>query len=165
MEITKKGEIIHLEGTQAKTGDIAPAFSLNNLADKTIQLADFKGKVVLLSVVPDIDTRTCSIQTKRFNQEAGNVPEVQLMTISNNTKEEQADWCAAEGVDMEMLHDPDSVFGQAYGLYITEMKRLARAIYVIDQDGKIIYDEIVAELSAEPDYTTALEIAVKTAAK
>lgn len=157
MRVTKKGEELEVAGIQPEVGGNAPSFSLPNLNDDAIQLSDFVGKAVLISVVPDIDTRVCSIQTKRFNQEAANVSGAKLITISNNTKEEQAKWCAAEGVDMEILHDTQLSFGEAYGLYIPEIGHLARAIFVIDKAGKIVYEEIVPEISHEPDYDTALE--------
>ena len=130
---------------------------MKNLNNQEINLADYKGKTVLISVVPDIDTRVCSLQTKRFNQEAAKLDGVQIITISNNTVEEQANWCAAEGVEMEMLHDTEDSFGAAYGLYIPEMGRLARAIFVIDPEGTLVYEEIVSEVSSEPDYQQALE--------
>ena len=77
------------------------------------------------------------------------------MTISNNSKEEQGDWCAAEGVDMVMLRDTDLEFGKNYGLFIPEMDRLARSIFVIDQNGVISYEEITPEIATEPDYAKA----------
>lgn len=157
MKVTRKGEEVELVGIQPKVGDKAPAFSLENLNDEVVNVADFKGTPVLISVIPDIDTRICSLQTKRFNQEAAAVSGVKFITISNNTKEEQAAWCAAEGVDMEILHDTDGTFGEAYGLFIPEMNHLARGIFVIDKDGKIIYEAISSEISEEPDYNTALE--------
>ena len=151
MNVTRKGHVLELTGEQPKVGTKAPVFSLKNLNNQEINLADYKGKTVLISVVPDIDTRVCSLQTKRFNQEAAKLDGVQIITISNNTVEEQANWCAAEGVEMEMLH----------GLYIPEMGRLARAIFVIDPEGTLVYEEIVSEVSSEPDYQQALEAAKK----
>lgn len=159
MKVTKKGEILELAGTQPKVGDYAPDFSLPNLSDTNIKLSEFKGKPVLISVVPDIDTRVCSLQTKRFNQEAAAIEGVQFLTISNNSKEEQANWCAAEGVDMELLHDEQGLFGQAYGLFIPEISHLARAIFVVGKDGKLIYEAISPEIAEEPDYQAALTAA------
>lgn len=156
MHVTRKGEVLEVSGVQPLVGEKAPNFSIPNLKDDQITLSQFEGKPVLISVVPDIDTRVCSLQTKHFNQEAGNISGVQFVTVSNNTKEEQATWCAAEGVDMEMLHDQDGSFGEAYGLFIPAMKRLARAIFVIDATGKISYEQISSELSEEPDYATAI---------
>ncbi|MGL4696856.1 thiol peroxidase [Enterococcus larvae] len=157
MIVTRKGKQLELAGEQPKTGDAAPGFTLKNLADKDISLKDFKGQPVLISVVPDIDTRICSLQTKRFNQEAGAVEGVAFLTISNNNKEEQSNWCAAEGVDMEMLRDEANTFGEAYGLFIPEMGHLARGIFVIDKDGILTYERISPEIAEEPDYTEALE--------
>ena len=157
MKVTKKGEIVELSGIQPKVGEIAPNFSLPNLRKNSIKLTDLKGQPVLISVIPDIDTRICALQTKRFNQEAATISGVHFLTISNNSKEEQENWCAAENVDMEILHDQEGIFGKAYGLFIPEMGRLARAIFVIDATGKVVYEQISSEISEEPDYTRALE--------
>ncbi|EOL49335.1 thiol peroxidase [Enterococcus caccae] len=157
MKVTKKGEEVEIIGVQPEVGDQAPEFSLKNLKDEMVNLSDFAGLPVLISVVPDIDTRICSLQTKRFNQEAANVEGVKFITISNNTKEEQANWCAAEGVDMEILHDTEGTFGEAYGLFIPEMGRLARGIFVIDKDGTLVYEAISTEIAEEPDYAAALD--------
>lgn len=157
MNVTKKGEVVEIIGVQPEVGTKAPAFSLKNLNDEIVNLSDFTGTPVLISVVPDIVTRICSLQTKRFNQEAATVAGVKFITISNNTKDEQANWCAAEGVDMEILHDTDGTFGNAYGLFIPAMGRLARGIFVIDKEGKITYEAISTEISEEPDYDKALE--------
>ncbi|WP_348921942.1 thiol peroxidase [Enterococcus rotai] len=157
MQVTKKGEVVEIIGVQPEVGSQAPAFSLKNLKDEVVNLSDFAGTPVLISVVPDIDTRICSLQTKRFNQEAANVAGVKFITISNNTKEEQENWCAAEGVAMELLHDTEGTFGEAYGLFIPAMGRLARGIFVIDKEGKLVYEAISTEIAEEPDYAVALD--------
>lgn len=151
MKVTRKGEEVEIIGVQPEVGTKAPNFSLRNLKDEVVSLSDFIGTPVLISVVPNIDTRICSLQTKRFNQEAATVEGVKFMTISNNTKDEQANWCAAEGVDMEILHDTEGKFGEAYGLYIPAMEHLARGIFVIDKEGKIVYEAISLEISEEPN--------------
>lgn len=159
MNVKRKGQPVALMGEQPKVGTKAPDFTLPNLENQPVKLSDLAGQPVLISVVPDIDTRICSLQTKRFNQEAAAVAGVHFLTISNNTKEEQASWCAAEGVDMEILHDEEGEFGQAYGLFIPEMNRLARAIFVVDKEGKLIYQAISSEIAEEPDYQAALQVA------
>ena len=161
MNVTRKGHVLELTGEQPEVGTKAPVFSLKNLNNQEINLADYKGKTVLISVVPDIDTRVCSLQTKRFNQEAAKLDDVQIITISNNTVEEQANWCAAEGVEMEMLHDTEAPPGAAPGPPPPETGRPARAIFVIDPEGTLVYEEIVSEVSSEPDYQQALEAAKK----
>lgn len=161
MEITKKGEVFKLVGTELKVGDKAPDFSLSNLADETVVLSENLTQPVIISVVPDIDTSVCSIQTKRFNTEAASIPGAKVMTVSKNTKEQQANWCAAEGVEMEMLQDTDLAFGKAYGVLIEDLGILARSIFVVSQEGTLTYMEIVPELVNEPNYEGAIA-AVKT---
>lgn len=159
MEVTIKGDVVELAGTQLEVGQKAPDFSLVNLNKQIIQLSDLAGKPVIISVVPNIETRICQLQTKRFNQEAAAINDVHFLTISNNTKEEQEQWCAAEGIEMEMLHDPENKFGKLYGLYMPAVNLLARAIYVIDADQKVAYAHITPEVSTEPAYDEALAVA------
>ncbi|WP_207941433.1 thiol peroxidase, atypical 2-Cys peroxiredoxin [Enterococcus sp. DIV2402] len=159
MNITRKGEVLEVPGTQLKTGDKAADFSLKDLGDKQYTLQNFAGKPTILSVVPDIDTRICALQTKRFNIEASQIEGINFATISNNTKEEQANWCGQEGVEMVMLHDPENTFGESYSILIPELNRYARVIYVLDQEGVIRYEEIVPEMAQEPDYEKALAAA------
>lgn len=159
MKVTLKGTEMALEGVQPKVGDQAPDFSLKNQKNEEVSLKGLLDKPVLISVVPDIDTSVCAIQTKKFNQEAGKLANIHFVTISNNTREQQADWCAAEGVDMQLLHDTDLSFAKAYGLFIPEFGHLARSIFVIDRDGKIVYEQIVPEIVDEPDYQAALKAA------
>lgn len=161
MQVKIKGEQFELVGEQVKVGQKAPDFALVNLKKQIVQLSDLNDKPVIISVVPDIDTRICQLQTKRFNQEAAAVKEIHFLTISNNTKEEQEQWCSAEGVDMEMLHDTENKFGELYGLYIPAKEILARAIYVIDKDQTVIYADITPEVSTEPPYDEALAAAKK----
>lgn len=159
MQITRKGAPYQVEGTQVKTGDQAPEFAVKNLQDQEIKLSDYAGEVVLISVIPDIDTRVCALQTKMFNQKASNIEGVQLITISNNTKEQQNNWCAGEGIEMEMLHDTELTFARAYGLYMPEMNKIARSVFVVDGSGKISYQEIVPEMVDEPNYDAVIEAA------
>lgn len=156
MKVTLKGKPVELAGVQPKVGEKAPDFSLVNLNKTIIQLSDLSDKPVIISVVPNINTSICQLQTKRFNQEAAEIDGVHFLTISNNTKEEQESWCAAEGVEMQMLHDTELKFGKLYGLFMPEVELLARAIFVVDKDMTIVYEELVPEIATEPDYEKAL---------
>lgn len=159
MNVTLKGQEVELKGTQPKIGEKAPDFNMLDLSDEVVTLSGLKGKPVIISVVPDIDTGICALQTTRFNHEAADITDINFVTVSNNTKEELANWCSAKGVDMTMLRDEDGKFGEAYGLLIPEINRLARTIIVVDQDGVINYMEIVPEVSSEPNYGVALKAA------
>lgn len=160
-------QIIYLHGEKAaeltpvKKGDSAPDFTLKDQADHEIRLSNLT-KPVLISIFPDINTRVCSLQTKRFNVEASEHKEIEFLSLSNNTAEEQRSWCAAEGVEMKVLAD-DGRFGEAYHLVLTEgpmAGRLARAIYVV-KDGEISYAQVLDEIGEEPDYQAALAAALK----
>jgi thiol peroxidase len=159
MQVTHKGTIYDVPGVQPKVGEKAPEFHLPSLTDTDYQLADFLGKPTIISVVPDIDTRVCALQTKRFNEEASKLAAINFVTISNNTKEEQANWCGQEGIEMLMLHDTKNTFGESYHIMIPNFGHLARAIFVLDEAGVIRYEEIVSEISHEPNYQAALDAA------
>jgi thioredoxin-dependent peroxiredoxin len=142
-------------------GQDAPEVVLNDLAGQQHQLSQVT-KPLLISVFPDIRTKTCSLQTQRFNVEAAAHQDIEFWSISNNTPEEQATWCAAHGVDMTILSD-DGSFGEAFGLTMKIgplVNRLARSIFVI-KDGKVVYRQIVTEISDEPDYQAALAAITK----
>lgn len=159
MNVTLKGQPVELEGSQVQVGDKAPNFSLPDVTNTLVELSTLTNKPTVISVIPDIDTGICSLQTKRFNQETANLPDINFVTISNNTLEEQKNWCAAEGVDMMMLRDEDAEFGKNYGLYIPAINKLARALFVVDSSGKIAFAKINDEIGTEPDYDEALTVA------
>ncbi|QIL46913.1 thiol peroxidase [Vagococcus coleopterorum] len=158
MKISIKGEEFTLPGQPVSVGAQAPDFKMQDLEDTVKTLADFQGKPTIISVVPAIETRICQLQTKRFNQEAGNMPEVNLVTVSTDSKETQANWCASEGVTMTMLRDEDREFGKAYGLYLAEKDFDTRALIVLDTNGQVAYVKVSEEVSEEPNYRAALDI-------
>ena len=162
MQVTLKGEIIEVLGTQPVVGEKAPAFSLYNTKDEKVSLDDLRGSVVLISVFPDINTSVCDKQTRKFNETAANVEGLTLLSVSKNTKEELINWCSASGIDMQMLHDDNGEFGEAYGLKVPHMgNKLARSVFVIDKEGVLSYMEIVPEIATEPDEAAAKENAKK----
>jgi thiol peroxidase len=158
--VTAGGKPVVLLGDELKTGQPAPAFKVVDNNFKPVSLADFKGQTVLLSVVPSIDTGICSLQTKRFNEEVSNLPDsVTLLTISTDLPFAQKRFCAQEQVaNMAVLSDAVwRDFGSSYGLLIKDMGLLTRAIIVIDNQGKVAYQQLVPELAQEPDYAAALQ--------
>ncbi|WP_372626342.1 thiol peroxidase [Arsukibacterium sp.] len=158
-EVKAGNQQVVLLGKELKTGQRAPAFKVVDNNFKTVQLKDFVGKTMLISVVPSIDTGICSLQTKRFNNEVANLPEnVVLLTISTDLPFAQKRYCEQEQV-AEMAVLSDAVwrdFGSNYGLLIKDMGLLTRAILLIDSDGKLQYQQLVPELAQEPDYDAAL---------
>jgi len=158
MDITRDGNVIG-SINPLKQGDKAIDFTLTDLDGNEVTLSKIN-KTVLISVFPDINTPICELQTKRFNEEAGKDPNIEILSISTNTKEDQKNWCAAEGVDMKVLSD-DGSFGKSYGLLFEDgpaKGKLARSIFII-KDGEIIYSDINPEIRTHPDYETALKVA------
>lgn len=159
MKITFKGEPIELEGTQPTVGEKAPAFSLKNTAGEEVSTESLAGKVTILSVFPNINTSVCDKQTREFNEVASDIEGVRLVSVSKNTNEELTEWCAAKGLQMEMLSD-DGSFGKAFGVYIPGVDLLARSVFVIDENGLVGYKEILPESGGpEPNYEAAVEAA------
>lgn len=159
MEILRGGQKVELVGNPPEVGVQLPKFKVFTAKGAKVKTRDLLGKPLLLSVVPDLNTRVCSIQTKAFNQQADNYPEVRFVTISNNLPQDQANWCAAEGVNnLEVLSDHELSFGYEMKLYIPNAGYLARSIFIADASGKIVYREIVPELHSEPNYEAALEV-------
>ncbi|HZG71567.1 MAG TPA: thiol peroxidase [Chondromyces sp.] len=159
--VTFKGNPVTLIGNEVKVGDQAPDFKVlaNDLSEVT--LADTKGKVRIISVVPSIDTGVCDAQTRRFNEEAAKLDNVQVLTISVDLPFAQKRWCAANGIEnVQTLSDHrDLSFGEAYGVVMKELRLLARAVFVIDSNDKVTYTEYVSEGTNHPNYEAPIEAA------
>ncbi len=158
--VTFKGNPLTLIGKEVKVGDVAPDFTAlaNDLSP--ISLSSFKGKPLIISSVPSLDTPVCDMSTRRFNQEATALgSDVTILTISMDLPFAQARWCGAAGVQniVTLSDHRDASFGMAYGLLIKELRLLARAVFVIDKNGKIQYLQLVPEVAQEPDYDGALD--------
>tara|TARA_R110001592_G_scaffold14589_3_gene65006 strand:+ start:3460 stop:4140 length:681 start_codon:yes stop_codon:yes gene_type:complete len=164
--VKANNKYVTLLGTQVALGEQAPNFKVVDKNFLPVQLSDFEGQTVLISVVPSLDTGVCSIQTKRFNEEAAKLPSnITLLTISNDLPFAQKRFCKVENVDQIKVLS-DSVwrnFGENYGLIIKDMGLLTRAVFIIDNQGKVKYKELVANISQHPDYESALN-AVKNIA-
>ena len=159
--ITFKGNKIAVRGAAVKVGDPLPAFKLTGGDLQDIDNSRYKGKLLVISVVPSVDTPVCAIQTKRFNQEAGKLsPEVKILTVSVDLPFAQKRFCAAEGVEnIEMASDfKYHRFGESFGVELPDLGLLARAIFISDKAGKIIHVEYVSEIADEPDYDSVINV-------
>lgn len=157
--ITFAGKPLTLLGPELTVGAPAPDFSLqaNDLSVRTMY--DYKGKILVLSVVPSLDTGVCDLQTRRFNEEAALMgDDVKILTVSVDLPFAQARWCGASGAkNVETLSDHLNLnFGLAYGVAIQELRLLTRAVFVVDKEGKITYIQIVPEVSDPVDFDAAL---------
>jgi len=158
---TLKGNPFTLIGPELKAGDTAPDFHLVDNSLKPITLKDTGAHVRIISVVPSLDTPVCDAQTKRFNEEAASLPNVDIITVSMDLPFAQKRWCGAFGVDkVKMLSDHmDGSFGSNYGTLIKELRIESRAIFVVDEHNKIRHAEYVKEVADFPNYEAALAAA------
>jgi thioredoxin-dependent peroxiredoxin len=163
--VTLKGNPIGICGNEVNAGASAPDATLvaNDLSEQKI--SDHAGKVVILSVVPSLDTGICDTSTRRFNEEAAGLgDDVVILTVSRDLPFAQTRWCGAAGVEQVVtLSDfRTGEFGENYGLIIADGPLagvLARAVLVIGKDGVIAYQELVPEIAQEPNYDAALAAA------
>jgi thiol peroxidase len=165
--VTLRGKSFTLIGNEVAVGDKAPDVELLGNDLSPVKISDFKGKVVVLSAVPSLDTPTCDMETRRFNTEAANLgEEVAILTVSTDLPFAQKRWCGAAGVDkVKTVSDHrEAGFGQAYGVLIKELRLLARSIFVLDKKGVVQYVQHVKEISQEPDYAAVIAAVKKLVA-
>lgn len=160
VQITFKQNPVSLPGKEVKVGDQAPDFTVlaNDLSP--VGLQETNGKIRLISVVPSLDTGVCSLQSKRFDQEAASLGDnVEVLTVSADLPFAQKRWAEENGTEgITLLSDHrDLSFGEAYGVTMQELRLLARSIFVIDGKDQVAYVEYVSEGTDHPDYDKAIE--------
>lgn len=159
--VTMKGKGLTLVGKERHMGDPAPDIEVLDNDLGPVHLSSFRGKVLVISSVPSLDTPVCELETIRFNDEAAKLgPDVTILTISMDLPFAQKRWCGAAGVEkVATLSDHrEAAFGMAYGVLIKELRLLARAVFVVDREGIIRYTQIVKEIADEPDYDAVLDV-------
>ena len=158
--VTFKGSPMTLLGESLKVGQHAPEFNLHYYDGglKSLTLDDLKGKPSLVSVVPSLDTKVCAIQTQRFQQDLADLGgQINALTVSLDLPFAQGRFCGENEITMSTASDyQDRSLGLHWGLLIDELKLLARAVVVLDSDGKVVHVEVVPEVASEPDYDAAL---------
>ena len=158
--VTFKGSPMTLLGESLKVGQHAPEFNLHYYEGglKSLTLDDLKGKPSLVSVVPSLDTKVCAIQTQRFQQDLADLGgQINALTVSLDLPFAQGRFCGENEITMSTASDyQDRSLGLHWGLLIDELMLLARAVVVLDSDGKVVHVEVVPEVASEPDYDAAL---------
>jgi thiol peroxidase len=159
--VTMRGKPVALEGQAVRKGQKAPDFTATGLDMADKRLADFRGKTVILSTVPSLDTPVCDLETRTFNQRASEIPDAVIVTVSMDLPFAQKRWCGAHGIqNVVTLSDYNHRdVGEKFGVRMSGNALLARAIFVIDPEGTIAYQQIVPEVAQEPDYDAAIAAA------
>lgn len=162
--VSTKGKAVTLVGNEIKVGDTAPDFEVLTNDMEPFRLSSLRGKNCIISSVPSLDTPVCDTETRRVNQEAGWLdPDLAILTISMDLPFAQKRWCGAAGITrVQTLSDHrDTSFGTAFGVFIKELRLLARAVFVVDREGIVRYVQIVEDTSREPDYDALLDAVSK----
>ena len=150
-------------GDDVKVGQQAPEFTSVIPGWTTVNpLEESKGKVVILSAVPSLDTETCDRETRRFNEEAAKLSDdIVIYTISTDFPMAQKRWCGAAGVDkVKVVSDVvDTEFGVKYGVLLKERRYFRRSVFIVGRDGKLTYVNYLPVLSQEPDYEEVIKAA------
>jgi thiol peroxidase len=150
-------------GDDVKVGEPAPEFTAVVPGWGTVNpLHESKGKVIILCAVPSIDTETCDIETRRFNEEATKLSEdIVIYVVSTDFPFAQKRWCGAAGVDrVRLVSDVvNAEFGEKYGTLIKERRYLRRSVFIVDRTGKLVYVAYMPHLGVEPNYAEVIEAA------
>lgn len=156
---TFKNKQITILGTELKVGDKAPNFTTVNNDLEKVSLSDFdEAEYIVINVVPSLDTRVCDLQTTTVNEELSKYENLTVITMSNDLPFAQSRWCGNKGLDniITLSDYQNHDFGMKYGTLIDELKLLARSIFVLDEDRKVIYVEYADEMAQHLNYDSLL---------
>ena len=157
--VTLKGNPIETVGELPKVGDKAPAFDLVKDDLSAVKLGELKGRVVL-NIFPSIDTGTCAMSVRQFNQKATALDNTTVVCVSKDLPFALGRFCGAEGIENVLVGSAfRSSFGEDYGVTFNTgplTGLLSRAVVVIDENGQVVYTQQVPETADEPDYDAAL---------
>lgn len=162
--VTLKGNPVDLAGLALESGGAAPDFSLQSIGLEEVTLSSSEGKTRVIATIPSLDTPVCHEETKKFNDQAGAMDNVEVLVVSMDLPFGQKRWCGSEGVEnvKTLSAHRCTKFGEDYGVLIKggPLDRcLARAIFVVGADGSLKHVEYVSEIAEHPNYDAALAAA------
>lgn len=162
MKVTFGGNEVHLKGREFKVGDTLPEFTLTGVDLKPVTLQDLQLPAIILTF-PSVDTSVCSLELLTFNDRLEEVKGVKCYGVSVDLPFAQDRWVKNNAGDfITMLSDYKTrEFGISTGTLVDDLMLLARAAYIIDKDGKVVYAQMVPEIGSEPNYDEILEAAKK----
>ncbi|MFY0990049.1 thiol peroxidase [Halomonas sp. C05BenzN] len=161
-QVTRAGVPVDVAGDFPAVGQAAPPLTLTNIEMADVTLADYAGKRKVLNIIPSIDTPTCAMSTRRFNELASRLADTVVLVVSADLPYAGKRFCGAEGLDnvetLSTFRYPQ--FREAWGVALSSgvMNGLcARAVVVLDENDRVIHAELVPEIKQEPDYEAALK--------
>lgn len=160
--ITIGGNAVNLSGEIPAVGQKAPEFEAVGKDLSVVRLSDFSGKRVVLNIFPSLDTQVCATSVRKFNQEVSKLENTVVLCISKDLPFAQGRFCTTEGLNnvVPLSTFNNKSFDEGYGLLMADGKLkglYARTVIVLDEKGSIVYEELVPELTTEPNYEAALK--------
>lgn len=157
------GQACHTYGTLPTVGETAPCFHLTGVGLNDVECSQFSGKRIVLNIFPSLDTEVCAMSVRRFNEEAARMADTVVICVSMDLPFAMGRFCSANGIKDVVVASAfrSPMFGQKYGVQLVDgplAGLLARAVLIIDNDRKIVYRELVNEITREPDYDAALAV-------
>ena len=164
---TFNGTTVKLSGNEINVGDKAPVVTAVGTDLSDVEIGGAKDNIQLIITVPSLDTDTCAAETRRFNQDVNNLDICETTVISMDLPFASERFCTTSGIEnLTVASDYiDKAVSKAYGVLMADNKLVglsARAVFVVDRSGEVVYKEIVPEVTAEPNYEAALD-AIKEA--
>lgn len=161
------GDNVNLSGNEINVGDTAPTVTAVATDLSDVEIGGAKDKIQLIITVPSLDTDTCAAETRRFNQDVNNLDICETTVISMDLPFASERFCTTSGIEnLTVASDYiNKSVSKAYGVLMADNKLIglsARAVFVVDRSGSVVYKEIVEEVTAEPNYAAALD-AIKEA--
>lgn len=158
-----KGTPCHTYGNIPRAGSEAPCFNLTGKDLNEVRCSDYSGKRIILNIFPSLDTAVCAASVRRFNVEAAKLDNTAVICVSMDLPFAMGRFCTTEGIENVTVASAfrSPVFAEQYGLRLVDgplAGLLARAVIVIDTDGKVIFSDLVEEITNEPDYKGALSV-------
>ena len=162
--VTLKGNPVDLAGSALAAGAKAPEFSLQDNGLEEVTLASSKGRIRIIATIPSLDTPVCHAETRKFNEQAAELSNVEIRVVSMDLPFGQKRWCVSENIDKVKTLSAHrcTKFGEDYGVLIKGGKLdrcLCRAVFVIDADGTVKYAEYCKEIAEHPNYEAVLAAA------
>jgi len=162
-----KGSTVKLVGNELNVGDKAPVVIATGVDLNDVEVGGAKDKIQLIITVPSLDTATCAAETRKFNEDVNNLDICETTVISMDLPFAADRFCSTKGIaNLSVASDYiNKDVSRAYGVLMDDNKLKglsARAVFVVDRSGTIVYKEIVSEVTAEPNYEAALD-AIKEA--
>lgn len=160
--VTLKGNKVQVNGNFPSQGTQAPRFNLVKSDLSELSSDSLKGKKVVLNIFPSLDTQVCAMSVRKFNEMAAKMENTVVLAISKDLPFAHARFCTTEGIDrvIGLSAFRDTTFGEHYGVALADgplAGLLARAVIILDEQGKVTYTELVPEITQKPDYEKALE--------